>query len=494
MYVYDGTGWIAASAASTAILTVFKYTATAGQTTFTGADDNALTLTYTAGSAIVTVNGAVMEIGTDVTASNGTSIVLAQASLVGDEVNIYAFATFNIANTYTQAEVDAFAVKLTGNQTVAGVKTFSSAPVVAGLSNSGNLTFTGTGNRITGDFSNATFANRVAFQTSTTNDNTTLTIIPNGTGSTSQVQGYASSDTTNSSRYSVAINASAALFASDRSGTGTFLPMVFNTGGSERLRIDTSGNVGIGTSSPAATAKVTIRDASIGLYRAENTVGGFATFGISPNAESVGVINCTNELRFSMGSVERMRITSGGNLVVGNTTTINDARLTVMGGGTGIVVRHSSAAGGKFWNAPYVNPSNQLYIINNANAGVTLSDGATAWAANSDLRLKDIIEPINNALEKVSSLRTVIGKYKTDDESKRRAFLIGQDVETVLPEAVTKSKLVNSEDETEYLQVAYSDIVPLLAASIKELKAIVDQQSTELDSVKAELQELKGTN
>jgi hypothetical protein len=107
MYVYDGTQWIAASAASTAILTVFKYTATASQTTFTGADDNSLTLTYTAGSVIVTVNGAVMEIGTDVTASNGTSIVLAQAALANDEVNIYAFATFNIANTYTQAQVDA---------------------------------------------------------------------------------------------------------------------------------------------------------------------------------------------------------------------------------------------------------------------------------------------------------------------------------------------------------------------------------------------------
>ncbi len=122
MYVYDGTQWIAASAASTAILTVFRYTATASQTTFTGADDNSLTLTYTAGSVLITVNGAVMEVGVDVTASNGTSIVLAQASLAGDEVNIYAFATFNIANTYTQAQVDAgFLPK--ANPTYTGVLT-----------------------------------------------------------------------------------------------------------------------------------------------------------------------------------------------------------------------------------------------------------------------------------------------------------------------------------------------------------------------------------
>lgn len=107
MYVYDGTQWIAASAASTAILTVYKFTATAGQTTFSGNDDNAVSLVYTAGSVIITLNGAVLEIPVDVAASTGTSVVLANAAVAGDELNIYAFATFNVANTYTQAQVDA---------------------------------------------------------------------------------------------------------------------------------------------------------------------------------------------------------------------------------------------------------------------------------------------------------------------------------------------------------------------------------------------------
>ena len=49
------------------------------------------------------------------------------------------------------------------------------------ITDSGNLTFTGTGNRITGDFSNATLANRVMFQTSTTNGNSVIGSIPNGT-------------------------------------------------------------------------------------------------------------------------------------------------------------------------------------------------------------------------------------------------------------------------------------------------------------------------
>ena len=50
----------------------------------------------------------------------------------------------------------------------------------AGEQLSGNLTFTGTGQRITGDFNNSTIANRPMFQSSVTNANTTITAIPNG--------------------------------------------------------------------------------------------------------------------------------------------------------------------------------------------------------------------------------------------------------------------------------------------------------------------------
>ena len=138
MKVYDGGTWIAASAASQAIMVEYEYTATAGQTTFTGADDNALTLSYTAGSIIVTLNGVVLD-ASDYTATNGNSVVLAVGAAAGDELNVRAFSTFDIANTYTQAEVDAFAVKLTGNQTVAGVKTFSSDPVMGVSALTGTL-------------------------------------------------------------------------------------------------------------------------------------------------------------------------------------------------------------------------------------------------------------------------------------------------------------------------------------------------------------------
>lgn len=111
MKVYDGGTWIAASAASQAIMVEYQYTATAGQTTFTGADDNALTLGYTPGSIIVSLNGVVLG-DADYTATSGNSIVLAVGAAAGDGLNVRAFSTFDIANVYTKSETDTlFAAK-----------------------------------------------------------------------------------------------------------------------------------------------------------------------------------------------------------------------------------------------------------------------------------------------------------------------------------------------------------------------------------------------
>ena len=72
-------------------MTVFKYTATAGQTTFTGADGGGATLAYDPNSMIVTYNGIILESTSEYTATNGTSIVLTAGAEVGAEVNILAF-------------------------------------------------------------------------------------------------------------------------------------------------------------------------------------------------------------------------------------------------------------------------------------------------------------------------------------------------------------------------------------------------------------------
>lgn len=148
MKVYDGASWILASSAGAASMNVFKFVATAGQTTFTGAATVGGTLSYTAGNIIVFMNGSALD-AADYTATNGTSIVLGAAASLNDELVIVAFESFTVADTYSQTAADARFVHLTGAETVAGVKTFSSQPVFSAgidLSSNGQVKFPATQN------------------------------------------------------------------------------------------------------------------------------------------------------------------------------------------------------------------------------------------------------------------------------------------------------------------------------------------------------------
>ena len=84
-YSFDGTSF-----------TTFVYTATSGQTTFSGADGNGNTLAYSSGKRNVYLNGVLLD-ESDITASNGTSVVLASAAAANDILTVIAFAVNNIA-------------------------------------------------------------------------------------------------------------------------------------------------------------------------------------------------------------------------------------------------------------------------------------------------------------------------------------------------------------------------------------------------------------
>ena len=143
MWVYDGAQWIKTSAASQAILVTYEYVATAGQTTFSGNDANGVSLTYTAGSIIVCLNGVKLRPGNDYTASNGTSVVLVSGAAAGDDLTVDAFSTFDVANTYTQAQVDAL---LAGKVNKSGDTLTGALAVVAGSASAPGLAISGDAN------------------------------------------------------------------------------------------------------------------------------------------------------------------------------------------------------------------------------------------------------------------------------------------------------------------------------------------------------------
>ena len=143
------------------------------------------------------------------------------------------------------------------------------------------------------------------------------------------------------------------------------------------------------------------------------------------------------------------------------------------------VTRNSTTTSGNNWRFG-ADSSNSYQIVNQSAVGVKVTDGATSWSSVSDERLKDIIEPITDASNKVSTLRAVIGKYKTDEEGTRRSFLIAQDVQAVFPEAIDSSNL----DE---LSLRYSEVIPLLVAAFKELNTLVTAQAAEITALKAKV-------
>jgi hypothetical protein len=222
-----------------------------------------------------------------------------------------------------------------------------------------SFNFSATGQRITGDFSNATPANRVAFQTSTVNGNTGLYAIPNGTATTANYIVSANSDPTNTSIgvFGV-VGGSDARLTSGITGTGSYLPMTFYTGGSERIRVDTSGNVGIGTSSPSVSLHVsnaTDNVAKIRLSRgtsAQNYLQLQMSGGDSAIVAS-GITGVNGSLLFGRDAntgtfTESARFDASGNLLVGATnssTSDTVAGVYLFSGGVVQATRTSAACG-----------------------------------------------------------------------------------------------------------------------------------------------------
>jgi hypothetical protein len=303
----------------------------------------------------------------------------------------------------------------------------------------------------------------------------------------------------------------------------TAIPMTFYMGGTERMRINSSGNVGIGTSSPTAYSGY----ATLAL---NGSSGGVVEFQRSGAQKArIAIDSVTDTLIFNVANANQMIIDSSGNVGIGVTPpTVSQGRLLSLAySGSGISV--TSGADVSFTNNAYYNTawkygqsaktarlqlSDDLFIFYNATTGTAgnnitfsermrisaaggLSVGTTAdpgagaiyatgniTAYYSDARLKDVKGTIANALDKVSSLS---GVYYTNNEvavahgytsAETQVGLLAQDVEAVLPEVVKAAPFDldekgNSKSGEHYKTVQYERIIPLLVEAIKELRAEV---------------------
>ena len=243
--------------------------------------------------------------------------------------------------------------------------------------------------------------------------------------------------------------------------------IIFRTNANERMRIDSQGRVGIGTTNPASILDLGNGTSPIGLGIRLNAgsgtdSGGGITFanGGTTNS-SVGAWSAIiggaqnnaltmwaatgNEIRFVTNGAgnERMRITSGGEVYIAGTTDQGAYNLQV--NGTGV------------W-------------------------GAGAYVNGSDANIKEEVAPISSSLNIVKQLNPVTFKYKEDwsnDRSTQTGF-IAQELQEVLQNEIYLSGVVN--DSGQYLNVAYQNLIPILTKAIQELSAKVESLEAQLAS------------
>jgi hypothetical protein len=105
MFAWTGSAW--GSISSTADIFRYRYTATGGETTESGPDDNGLTLSYIVGKEQVYLNGVLLVRTTDYNATNGSSITGLSALASGDILEVITFTPFEVANVISPTVIDA---------------------------------------------------------------------------------------------------------------------------------------------------------------------------------------------------------------------------------------------------------------------------------------------------------------------------------------------------------------------------------------------------
>ena len=295
-------------------------------------------------------------------------------------------------------------------------------------------------------------------------------------------------------------------------GTASGQNIIWNSFTATRIDTIITGNVGIGNTAPLNTLHVgttgngggilvtgdsntllnlqavnsgvlgsgVVRRSTVSMKAADTTDKALQFFNNS--TDLIGLTDIAYKFLNNIASTTTMSILNNGNVGIGTTTPGSYLEISATGAnhianGTLRFYRSDAAT---LWKFTGPDTGNTLYLQNAGGTGVYITNGSTTWTGTSDSRLKNIIGPISNALIKVNILNPVMYSWKNDETNDPHPGLIAQDVLKVQPEAVS----TNSEG---MYGVAYTELIPLAFAAIKELSEENTALKARLDALESRL-------
>jgi len=270
------------------------------------------------------------------------------------------------------------------------------------------------------------------------------------------------------------------------------------------------GSVGIGTTSPSAMLDVkgTSTYDSIKISNGSSTGGGSlltlqnnvinSYFGNTGGWEGTtsnetGIGSFTGGIRFyTNGSTEKMRITSGGEVCIGRTSTPSGSYKFAYTGSGGLWVTTNGGGDASYVSQTTSNPFH-YYALSTSAVFYVATNGqiystSTSITAISDIRHKENIRPLETGLAEILQLKPSRFDWKKGKGTGKKdvAGFIAQDIEEVLPDLVDEWK--ETMDATEsFKSIRMGDLIPTLVKAIQELNQKGQEQQAQIEELKAKI-------
>jgi len=259
--------------------------------------------------------------------------------------------------------------------------------------------------------------------------------------------------------------------------------------GSGQVYKDASGNVGIGTSSPSYKLHTSSSSSAVNYVQSTSSGNGnTASIRFRASTYEFGTYvpdNANAYVIYDYGqSLERMRIDSSGNLLVGTTSATNNSRLKVQGSstsGSDYMVQFTDSAAS---NAFYIKNDRTIFsdgVYNSTTASaanVFINSSAQLQRSTSSLRYKENVQDATHGLSEVLKLRSVTYNGKNDGDKVFGGF-IAEEVDTA---GLNEFVVYDEDGKPDALH--YGNMVALMAKAIQEQQAIIEQLKADVAALK----------